>query len=154
MREGEKFVKDFEILSRDTVVAIWQNAELKVLNNALLPLYLKRVSDANSWLKKRAIDSHRANSRLLKKALRLPEKDDVSTVLHVNAATITDTYWVREIGSDLKYEDIRFNKDYFSNLALRGDYSSFNSAAKRKDTKTPELTNTGSFEKCWKMVDL
>ena len=101
MREGEKFVKDFEILSRDTVVAVWQNAELKVLNNALLPLYLKRVSDAKSWLETRAIDSHRANSRLLKKALRLTEKDDVSTVLHVNAATITDTYWVREIGSDL-----------------------------------------------------
>lgn len=146
-------MKDFEILSRDTVVAVWQNAELKVLNNALLPLYLKRVSNVNSWLETRAIDSHRANSRLLKKALRLAEKDDVSTVLHVNAATITDTYWVREIGSDLKYDDIRFNKDYFSKLALRGDYSSFNSAAQRKDTKTPELTNIGSFEKCWKLKD-
>lgn len=146
-------MKDFEILSRDTVVAVWQNAELKVLNNALLPLYLKRISDANSWLETRAIDSHRANSRLLKKALRLAEKDDVSTVLHVNGATVTDTYWVREIGSDLKYADIRFNKDDFSNLALRGDYSSFNSAAKRKDTKTPELTNIGSFEKCWKLKD-
>lgn len=146
-------MKDFEILSKDTVVAVWQNNELKVLNDALLPLYLKRVSDAKSWLETRAIDSHRANSRLLKKALRLAEKDDVSTVLYVNAATITDTYWVREIGSDLKYEDIRFNKDYFSNLALRGNYSSFNSAAKRKDTKTPELTNIGSFEKCWKLHD-
>ena len=146
-------MKDFEILSRDTVVAIWKDNELNVLNNELLPLYLKRVNDAKSWLETRAIDSHRANSRLLKKALRLAEKDDVSTVLHVNAATITDTYWVRAIGSDLKYEDVRFNKDYFSNLALRGLYSSFNSAAKRKDTKTPELTNIGSFEKCWKLQD-
>ena len=146
-------MKDFEILSRDTVVAVWKDNELKVLNSDLLPLYLKRVSDAKSWLETRAIDSHRANSRLLKKALRLAEKDDVSTVLHVNAATITDTYWVRAIGSDLKYEDVRFNKDYFSNLALRGLYSSFNSAAKRKDTKTPELTNIGSFEKCWKLGD-
>ena len=144
-------MQDFEILSRDTVVAVWKDNELKVLNNDLLPLYLKRVNDAKSWLETRAIDSHRANSRLLKKALRLAEKDDVSTVLHVNAATITDTYWVRAIGSDLKYEDVRFNKDYFSNLALRGLYSSFNSAAKRKDTKTPELTNIGSFEKCWKL---
>lgn len=146
-------MKDFEILSCDAVVAVWKDNELKVLNSALLPLYLKRVSDAKSWLETRAIDSHRANSRLLKKALRLAEKDDVSTVLHVNAATITDTYWVRAIGSDLKYEDIRFTKDYFSNLALRGLYSSFNSAANRKDTKTPELTNIGSFEKCWKLKD-
>ena len=146
-------MKDFEILSRDTVVAIWKDNKLEVLNSELLPLYLSRVKDAKSWLETRAIDSHRANSRLLKKALRLAEKDDVSTVLHVNAATITDTYWVREIGSNLKYKDIRFNKDYFSNLALRGLYSSFNSASRHKDTKTPELTNIGSFEKCWKLKD-
>lgn len=146
-------MKDLEILSRDTVVAVWQSQELKVLHDALLPLYLKRVSNVESWLETRAIDSHRANSRLLKKALRLAEKDDVSTVLHVHAATITDTYWVREIGSDLQYRDIRFHKDYFSNLALRGHYSSFNSAAGRQDTQTPELTNTGSFEKCWKLKD-
>ena len=144
---------DFEILSCDTVVAIWKDNKLTVLNNDLLPLYLKRIRNAESWLETRAIDSHRANSRLLKKALRLTEKDDISTVLHVNAATITDTYWVREIGSSLKYEDIRFTKDYLSNLALRGLYSSFNSAARRKDTKTPELTNIGSFEKCWKIKD-
>ena len=146
-------MKDFEILSRNTVVAIWQNEELEILNDDLLPLHLKRNSNAKLWLETRAIDSHRANSRLLKKALRLAEKDDVSTVLHVNAATITDTYWVREIGSDLCYEDVRFNKDYFSNLALRGSYSSFNSASRHKDTKTPELTNIGSFEKCWKLKD-
>ena len=53
----------------------------------------------------------------------------------------------------MKYEDVRFGNDYFSNLALRGLYSSFNSAAKRMDTKTPELTNIGSFEKCWKLKD-
>ena len=115
-------MKDFEILSRDTVVAVWKDNELKILNNDLLPLYLKRVNDAKSWLETRAIASHRANSRLLKKALRLAEKDDVSTVHHVNAATITDTNWGRAIGSDLKYEDVRFNKDYFSNLALKGLY--------------------------------
>ena len=51
-------MKDFEILSRDTVVAVWKDNELKVLNNDLLPLYLKRVNDAKSWLETRAIDSH------------------------------------------------------------------------------------------------
>ena len=146
-------MKDFEILSCDTVVAVWKNGTLEVLDDARLPLYLKRVSNVEKWLETRAIDSHRANSRLLKKALRLAERDDVSTVLYVHAATITDTYWVREIGSNLKYEDVRFQKDYFSNLALKGTYTSFNSAARYKDTKTPELTNIGSFEKCWKLRD-
>ncbi len=141
----------FEILSGDNVVAVWQNGELKVVNSNLLPLCLKRISNAEKWLETRAIDSHRANSRLLKKALRLTEKDDISTVIHVNAATITDNYWVRPIGSSLKYADVRFTDDYFSNLALKGNYDSFNRAANRKNSKTPELTNVGSFEKCWKL---
>lgn len=146
-------IKDFVIMSKDNQVAVWKNGSLTVLNDTLLPLYLKRISDADSWLATRAIDSHRANSRLLKKALRLQEKDDVSSVIHVNGATITDTYWVKPVDSELCYDDVRFDSDFFSNLALKGSYESFNRAANSKHSKTPELTNTGSFEKCWKLRD-
>ena len=145
--------KSFEILSADTVVAVWNDGQLTVVNDALLPLYLKHISDAEKWLESRAIDSHRANSRLLKKALRLAEKDDVSTVVHVNGATITDNYWVRPVNSELTYADVKFDNDYFSNLALKGTYDSFNRAANSKHSRTPELTNVGSFEKCWKLRD-
>lgn len=142
---------NYEILSGNTLVAIWQDKKLKVIDKALLPLYLKKIENADMWLETRAIDSHRANSRLLKKALRLAEKDDVSTVIHVNGATITDNYWIRPIGSELTYDDVKFSDDYFSNLALKGTYDSFNRAANSKRSKTPELTNVGSFEKCWKL---
>ena len=145
--------RNYEILSGDTLVAKWIDGNLEIINEALLPLYLKRIKNADMWLETRAIDSHRANSRLLKKALRLAEKDDISTVIHVNGATITDNYWIRPLGSDLKYEDIRFSDDYFSNLALKGTYNSFNLAASSKRSRTPELTNVGSFEKCWKLHD-
>ncbi len=150
---GVKNLKNYEILSGNTLVAIWQDHKLDVLNENLLPLYLKKIKNADMWLETRAIDSHRANSRLLKKALRLAEKDDISTVVHVNAATITDNYWIREIGSPLTYDDVKFSNDYFSNLALKGTYDSFNRAANSKHTRTPELTNVGSFEKCWKLRD-
>ena len=106
--------KNYFIMSGNTAVAKWENNELTVLDNSLLPLYLKRVHNADMWLETRAIDSHRANSRLLKKALRLKEKDDISTVLYVNAATITDNYWIKPLDSQLKYEDVRFSDDYFA----------------------------------------
>lgn len=61
------------------------------------------------------------NSRLLKKALRLVERDDISTVLAVNAVTITDNYWFQEERSPLTWEDVRFKENLFDNLALRGD---------------------------------
>ena len=145
--------RNYEIFSGDTLVAVWQDGVLTVKNDALLPLYLRRVANADAWLETRAIDSHRANSSLLKKALRLAEKDDVSTVIHVNGATITDNYWVRPVGSDLTYDDVKFTDDYFSSLALKGSYNSFNRAANSRRSKTPELTNVGSFEKCWKLKD-
>lgn len=145
--------RNYYIMSGDTTVAKWENNELTVFDNRLLPLYLKRVHNADMWLETRAIDSHRANSRLLKKALRLKEKDDISTVLHVNAATITDNYWIKPLDSELKYKDIRFSDDYFAELALRGSYASFNKAANTKRSNTPELTNIGSFEKCWRLID-
>lgn len=146
-------MSDYLILSQDTSVAKWENNRLTVLNEQMLPLFLERVANADLWLETRAIDSHRANSRLLKKALRLTERDDVSTVLHVNGATITDNYWIKPLDSDLTYEQIRFDNDYFSRLALKGTYDSFNRAANSKHNKTPELTNIGSFEKCWKLID-
>lgn len=144
---------NYYIMSDNTITAEWKDDKLVVINKALLPLFLQRISDLNMWLETRAIDSHRANSRLLKKALRLADRDDISTVIQVNAATITDNYWVKPIDSSLTYEDVKFEDDYFSNLALKGNYDSFNKAANSKRSKTPELTNIGSFEKCWKLRD-
>lgn len=145
-------MRNYYIMSGDTAVAKWENNGLSVINETLLPLYLRRIHNADMWLETRAIDSHRTNSRILKKALRLKEKDDLSTVIHVNGATITDNYWIKPLESSLCYADIRFSDDYFSKLALRGAYDDFDSAAKRMNTRTPELTNIGSYEKCWKLI--
>lgn len=144
---------DFYIMSRNVAVAAWKNNTLEVLDEKLLPIYLKKTANVEKWLETRAIDCHRANSRLLKKALRLTEKDDVSTVISVNAVTITDSYWIKPFESDLTYDDVRFDNDYFASLALTGSYDSFNRVANSKQSKTPELTNIGSFEKCWKLTD-
>ena len=143
----------YEILSGKTKVAVWRDERLTVLNPDLLPLYLKMNQNLKAWLTTRAADSRRPHIRLPKKALRLTERDDISTVIHVNGATITDNYWIRPLGSDLTYDDVRFTDDYFSNLAMKGNYDSFNRAASSKRSKTPELTNIGSFEKCWKLRD-
>jgi len=136
-------------MSKDRVVAVVRDGLIIESDRALLPLYLKRTGDVEGWLAGRAIDPHRTNSRLLKKALRLTAADDVEVVLKVNAATITDTYWICIDGSDLSYDDVRFKVNYFDKLALQGDPDSFN----QPYSPTPELTNIGSFEKCWRLAD-
>jgi len=144
---------NFYIMSGDKVVGRWEKDVFTLVDKDLAPMYLVSTSNVNRWLEARAIDYHRANSRLLKKALRLVEKDDASTVISVHAATITDNYWIKPFNSTLTYQDVRFDNDYFAGLALHGNYDSFNKAANSKRTKTPELTNTGSFEKCWKLIN-
>ena len=144
---------EFYVLSGNNIVAKWENKTLKLIDEQLLPLYLMQNPNAEQWVASRAIDSRRANARLLKKALRLKEKDNLSTAIFANAATITDNYWIKPLDSDLTYQDVRFTDDYFSVLALKVSYSSFNRVANSKRTKTPELTNIGSFEKCWKLID-
>jgi hypothetical protein len=138
-----------EILSRDRVIATIRGNRITESDEALLPLFLKRTGDLDTWLAGRAIDSHRTNSRILKKALRLGNADDAEVALKVNAVTITDSYWFRELGSDLTYDDVRFKRNMFDKLALRGDPDSFN----QPYSPTPELTNIGSFEKCWRLAD-
>ncbi|MBC7766215.1 MAG: hypothetical protein H7Y41_06985 [Hyphomonadaceae bacterium] len=137
------------LMSGDTVVANIINARLTIVNEQLLPLFLKNYSDIDSWLIGRAIDKHRTNSRLLKKALRLTTADDIDIVLKVNASTITDNYWFKQVGSVLTYNDIKFKENMFDKLALLGDPDSFNNEI----SSTPELTNIGSFEKCWRLID-
>jgi len=141
-------MQDLLLLSKDTPIARIIGGALEPLLSDRLPLFLKRTGDADAWLKSRAIDNHRTNSRLLKRALRLANKDDLTTVMAVNAATITDNYWVKPIDDDFtKYDDVLFRENMFDELALTGDVNSFD----QPPSKTPELTNIGSFEKCWRL---
>ena len=138
-----------EIRSRDMTVGVVRDGLLTRWDETLLPLYLQKTKDVEAWLCGRAIDAHRTNSRLLKKALRVGSTDDLAAVLRVHAATITDTYWFCLDGEHLCYGDVRFKENHFAALALNGDPDSFN----KPYSHTPELTNTGSFEKCWLQRD-
>lgn len=137
------------LMLKDCSVAVVKDGIIMESSDTLLPLYIKRTKNIEGWIASRAIDSHRTNSRLLKKVLRLRAKDDVHTSLAVNAAMITDCYWFKPETSNATYDDIKFKENYFDQLALRGDPDSFS----QRPSRTPELTNIGSFEKCWKLID-
>lgn len=126
------------------------------LDGSRMPLYLASGGDFEIWLVGRAIDRHRPNSRILKKVLRLTDSSDMAAVLRAHAATITDCFWVKSDDEpDLSYEQIRFREDTFAEIALTGSFSSYSReyALGRTGGRSPELTNTGSFEKCWRLEE-
>lgn len=137
------------VMCGDSVVAtVVDNNIESIVDKKKCPLYLLRTSDFEGWLHTRCIDLHRTNSRVLKKMLRLQNSDEMDLVLRVNAATVTDNYWCREKDSSLMYSDVNLNDNNLADSALLGIFKEV--PEMNVNLKTPELTNIGSFEKCWK----
>lgn len=134
------------VMSGDREVCTVERNNITWIDIRYAPLYLIRTSDFLGWLRSRSIDLHRTNSRLLRKVLRLATSDEANIVLYANGATITDNYWTKPIGSGLRYCDVVYKYNSLGDLALTGDPNAFLLSL----ATTPELTNIGSFEKCWK----
>lgn len=143
------------IMSGNEEVTEIKNNIVEPIKTDKMPLYFINGGSFTEWLKSRAIDRHRPNSRILKKMLRLSDTSDLSTVLYAHAATITDNFWIKSNEESLTFEDVIFKKNYFSEIALLGSAKSFNRNLTQAEllSTTPELTNIGSFEKCWKWED-
>lgn len=140
------------IMCKDIKIAEVVDNSVLIINNSVIPFYLLRGASFESWLETRAIDNNRNNSRVLKKVLGLgANMNDMDTVLYSHAATITDSYWFKPTNSVLTYEDVLFKSDKLSDIALNGLVEDL--SLNFEGEVTPELTNVGSYEKCWKLVN-
>lgn len=141
----------YELLSGDIICCTYVNGKLAIVNEKLSPFYL---ADFKEWVASRAIHSSRGlTARNLKVASGLPANEkSFETAMKVNAACITDNYWVREIGSNLSYKDISFERydGFFRELALGMDHTY---TYYKSDTHNPELTNIGGSDKAWVIDD-
>lgn len=142
------------LMHKNTPIAVVANSQItSIFFQNLLPLpFIFGCNNVTGWLNGKAIDDSRVNSRLLKKLFRFTEKDNISTVMKMNAVTITDNYWIRT-DENQKYSDVDFSNDIFSDMALKGDTTLLLNYNDVSDKRTPEFTNIGSLEKCWKLIN-
>lgn len=141
--------KDGHVMLEDKEVVSFINGEVKILNQHLAPFFILRTRNVEGWICSRSIDTHRTNSRLLRKAIRLSSTDEYDIAMSTYCATITDRYWFRPLGKTLSYEDVRFKSDKLSSIALDGKFL----LSDKIEYQSPEFTNTGSFEKCWRLIN-
>lgn len=137
------------LMSGNTPVALIESGEIsKVIEPSLIPLHFLFAEDPSlkSWLRQRSLDTSRINSRFVLRELDSDKADITQIVLSVNAATITDNFWIRENGSEKTYEQTRFHQDHLAKVALLGSSAGI---VVPPDHRSPELTNIGTFEKCW-----
>lgn len=130
----------------DKVARIDNNQVTEILISKLCPFYLLRTRDFEGWVMSRTIDSHRTNSRILRKMLRLKNPESLEVAMRSRCRTITDSFWFKEGNDDLTFEDLVFKDDLLKDVALHGR---FDSLEINQDVFTPELTNIGSYEKSW-----
>ena len=155
MKRRELSALQGTLMSGNTPVAQIENGEISnVLEPTLLPFHFLFAEDPSlyAWIRQRCIDTNRTNCRFLLRELDLEEADSIQIVLSVNAAAITDHFWIREKGSDKTYEQIRFHQDHLAKTALLGSSAGI---VVPPDHHSPELTNTGTFENAgvWKTVN-
>jgi len=138
-----------DLMMGDIVVASFNDGVPSFIDEKKCPLLIKRTGSIHDFLASRAIDRDRTHSRLLKKYLGINEQDDANVSIYSYGASITDNYWFKAKGSKLKYKDISFEYDFYSDLVLKGTIGYIPKSPKH----SPQLTLTGSYEKCWKLID-
>lgn len=120
--------------------------EYEIINEDLAPLYVKNRGDIEEWIKRRAIYRERPNARAVKRSSRLSHNaGDYETAMKVDAANITDNFWIKKNGDNRTYEDIEFKTNDLFRLSLCRDLSCIGADAAR----SPELTNIGTQDKGW-----
>lgn len=133
-----------EILYENTVAAYWEGHTLHPCENARLPMALRRTGDLRTWLSMRMADTSRFNIRRLYDWYAIREDDSCAVLLPFHAAAVTDHYWIRQEGDAGTWEEIGALSDSMAEAALTG------AVPTERTLRTPEMTNIGSFEKCWK----
>lgn len=152
-REDEYDFNGF-LMYKDEVVAEIRKTELvKVFKKDLLPIIMLNESPGSFevWLRTRVIDTRRTNSRQVRRRLSVKTEVPKEIVIKARAVSITDSYWLKWENENISYGEVRKSlSDGLNSIALYGNDNDVNFKA---TDITPELTNIGSFEKCWKVFN-
>lgn len=141
------------LMSENTELASIENGEIsQIIRPDLLPFHFLYAEDPSlgSWLQQRCLDTNRTNSRFLLRQLNSDKVNIEQLILAINAAVVTDSYWLKEAGSSTTYEDTRFHEDHLAKVALLGSSAGLRTPLRHRSA---ELTNLGTFEKCWHLED-
>ena len=140
---------NYLIYSGNIIVAKVIEDVLKIEDENRAPIALLNGTTFKDWVSSRALDSSRTHGRILKKTHGLSSfASDFETAMKYHAAVITDNFWVKSEDEELVYDDVIFKDDKYFQMAISQDASVIGN----KSSKTPELTNIGSQEKGWKLI--
>lgn len=81
----------------------------------------------------------------------LPEDNSLSLVVKTRALSLTDQYWIKGVDENIRYDDVSFFSNNYSN-----DIGDIFIGKKRKGAisyYSPDSTSTGNLKKRWKTIN-
>lgn len=169
MRKRYLMNKNIEVMSYyyDSDNAIIFNIE--VLNNDYLPFELKDfISDSQSidqnnnqiqnavvsdFFASRTLNLSRDNAKVILNVASLPQSmrtgDKLRIVDACRGVTMTDSFWIKEHGENLSFEDVDLRKKHLSEVSYKIAILGQHISATR-DELVPDLSTDGMFPKYWK----
>ena len=138
----------------------FENNKIKKINNIIdikyAPLQLENacnirgknlLTETNNWYKGRGIPSWRKELNELLKKLNIQSPTELLDKAH--GLSLSDQYWIKNINSDLKWEDINFFDHDFDSANFLEVSLSPRSSNKQPEIHSPNNTTDGMLPKSW-----
>lgn len=146
---------DIFLMSKNEILARinFDTMFFEVYKQNLMPFALRGANvnlfTVRDWLIDRTLNLSRSNAKTIINVMGFNQNDRLSMCITCKALSLTDCYWIKSEGSTDTWEKVNLYRNSLSSaiakIALTGEYISITGRP-----RTPELTNGGSYAKCWK----
>lgn len=141
-------VSTFELMNKDNKLADLEVNRSRAYITAVKGDMPGFIGDITDWIDRRTSPIGRANINSLLKLAGIRDKIEYLKVTH--CISLTDTLWVREIGSSITWDKVSPYRNRLSRIiaevALNCEYKGIGNLR----SPSPEYTLDGSADKCWK----
>lgn len=139
------------LMNKDIVAASFEKRNGKwhlLRQNAELPL---GRFELNGWLEDRKAYKHNRYLKQLMTDCGCETTEGFIKITH--AASINDSFWVKDEGEDVAWNDISFYRNDFNETISKLAFEGLGLYGLQMSSTSPELTTDGSFRKCWRRED-
>lgn len=99
------------------------------------------------WLENRRASKHNTHLKQIMKDCGCDKAEGFIKVTH--AASINDTFWIKNESEDIKWQDVSFYRNQFDEMISKLAFEGIGLYGIKLSHTSPELSTDGSFRKCW-----
>ena len=150
-KEESAGTKEYILMNKDVEIAEFRVNEWGIVENVQVLKELPNwISNFRAFIEGRRAPKHRENIAQLLQESGCATLQGYLDITH--ALSLIDTYWVKPIGSLLKWKDVSLYTHEFNEVIAKTAFEG-GLHGRNLSTTSPEYGTDGSFAKCWVRED-